>query len=297
MPWFLFAILGYFLMALVGVIDKFLLAQRPTTKPAVYTFYVGLLSIFALVLAPFGFSWPGFGQFLISMLAGGLFIFGLLYLFRALDIGSASRVLAAFGGLTPILILSLSYLFLGERLGGGQFFAFFLLVSGSVLISSEKEPMREQRRRFRFIGLAIALTAVSLVLTKYIFLRQNFFSGFVWMRIGSFLAAILFLIPAKLRRSIFDAGRQSKSGISLLLVSNKGLAGMATVMVNYAISLASVSIVNALQGIQYAFLLLLTAALSKKFPHILKEKITPAILVQKISAIVLIAAGLVILVI
>lgn len=295
MNWFLFAISGYFLNAVASVVDKFLLAQPATTKPKVYAFYAGLLSIFALVLVPFGLNWPGLSLFLISLLAGVFSFFGLLYLFEALDIGSASRVLPAIGGLTPILILFLSFVFLGERLDMLQIFAFLLLVFGGMLISFKREPKERQKKRTIFIALAILLTAISLVLIKYVFLHQDFINGFVWTRMGMVLGALFFLISSNLRRSILDAGRQSKGGLSLLFIFNKAIAGAGSIGINLAIFLASVSIVSALQGAQYAFLLIFTIILSKKFPRIIHEKVTRGIIFQKILAIISIAAGLVIL--
>lgn len=296
MNWFLFAIGGYFLHAVVGVIDKFLLGQRPVTKPPVYTFYIGLLSIFALVLAPFGLSWPGLTQFFVALIAGVLFLLGLLYLFEALDINEASRVFPVVGGLTPILILILSFIFLGERLKWLQIISFFLLVLGSVLITSKiGKEKKNLVRGVGFISLAILLGGGSLVLTKYVYINQGFISGFIWTRVGSFLTAVLFLTLPNLRQSIFEAGRQTKSGLSLLLVSGKAIAGGASVLINFAISLGSVSLVNASQGIQYTFLLILAVILSKKFPQVLEEKISQWILLQKILAILLIGIGLVIL--
>lgn len=296
MTWFLFAISGYFLNAIVGVVDKSLLGQRPTTKPPVYTFYIGLLSIFALVLAPFGLSWPGLTQFLVALLAGALLLLGLLYLFEALDIGEASRVFPMVGGLTPILILVLSFMFLGERLSQLQVLAFFLLVLGGIIISSKKDGAKKNTSKSsKFIISAILLTSISLVLIKYVFIHQGFISGFIWTRIGSFLTALLFLIPASLRQSILSAGKEAKGGLSLLLVSNKAIAGVASVMISFAIFRGSVSLVNALQGIQYAFLLILAVILSQKFPQILEEKITGWIIIQKILAILLIGGGLMIL--
>ena len=59
MSWFLFALLGYFLYSLVTISNKFLLRQRATTKPLVFTFWVSLFSLFTFILAPFGLHWPG----------------------------------------------------------------------------------------------------------------------------------------------------------------------------------------------------------------------------------------------
>ena len=72
----------------------------------------------------------------------------------------------------------------------------------------------------------------------------------------------------------------------------------ASILQNWAIFLAPlvyVAIINALQGINYAFLLVFIIFLSLKFPKILKEEVSREILFQKIIAILLIGGGLVLL--
>ena len=67
---------------------------------------------------------------------------------------------------------------------------------------------------------------------------------------------------------------------------------------NWAIFLAPLAflaIINALQGVQYVFLLIFAVLLSLKFPQILKEEISREIIFQKVVAILLIGGGLVIL--
>ncbi|MDP1709666.1 MAG: hypothetical protein Q8L21_02155, partial [Candidatus Komeilibacteria bacterium] len=71
---------------------------------------------------------------------------------------------------------------------------------------------------------------------------------------------------------------------------------MSFVLVNYAISLASVTLVNALQGLQYVFLLIMVLLLAKWYPRVLSEHLKGWTLVQKIAAILLIGAGLILLV-
>jgi len=74
---------------------------------------------------------------------------------------------------------------------------------------------------------------------------------------------------------------------------------LATVLQSLAIALVPVAylaIVNALKGIQYVFLFLLTILFSYYLPSYLKETLSKKALVQKISAIFLISLGLVILV-
>lgn len=60
------------------------------------------------------------------------------------------------------------------------------------------------------------------------------------------------------------------------IIFNQFLGGMAVVLQNLAIALAplaSVAIINALAGVQYAFLFILTTVISIYFPNIIKEKL------------------------
>jgi hypothetical protein len=50
--------------------------------------------------------------------------------------------------------------------------------------------------------------------------------------------------------------------------------------------------VNALQAVQYAFLVLVAFVLRKRAPALLGERLTPSIIVWKLIAIGIVAAGL-----
>lgn len=296
MTWFLAAISGYFLLALSGTIDKILLRQRATTRPLVYTFYISLLSVFTFVLAPFGLRWPGLAQFCLAIFIGVIFFLGLLCFYRALDNNDASQAMPIIGGLVPVFVLTLSYLFLGEHLGLKQLAAFCLLVLGGFLISFKKTRGGGLALKDVWsIILAILLSAFYLVSAKYIFDQQGFITGFIWTRLGMVLAALAVLVYPAWRRAIFSGGHQATKGLSSVLVFNKVAAGIGSTLINWAVSLGSVSLVNALQGTEYAFLLVIVIIFSKKFPQLLEEKITRPILLQKLSAIILIGAGLAII--
>jgi uncharacterized membrane protein len=82
----------------------------------------------------------------------------------------------------------------------------------------------------------------------------------------------------------------------LAVIINKVLAGLAFILILYAIKLGEVSLVNALAGIQFVFLLILAVVFTKKFPEYFHEDISNRkIIVQKLVATVLIAAGLALL--
>ena len=80
-----------------------------------------------------------------------------------------------------------------------------------------------------------------------------------------------------------------------LFVANKTLAGFAFLMLNYAIAIGNVTLVNALEGVKYIFLLVLVFIISRFRPSILQEETTFLILLQKTTAITLIFLGILLL--
>lgn len=294
MTWFLFALLGYFLYSLVTVGNKFLLRQRATTKPLVFTFWICLMSLFSFVIAPFGLHWPGWGWLVLDLLTGAVYFLALLTYYQALDINEASRAASLVGGLTPVFVLALAYAFLGETLGWQQLAAFSFLVIGGFLISLEKgrNGFREVMKGSKSIALTIILGAVYFVMLKYLFNYQDFVTGFVWSRLGLVAGAVaIFLFPVW-RREIVASWHGASAGLDSLMVGAKITAGFGSLFVSLAVAQGSASLVNALQGAQFAFLFLLTLILSKFWPAVCLEKSTGPVIFQKAVAIIFICAGL-----
>ena len=298
MNWLVVAIIAHFIFALVFIVDKFLLSKT-VLQPRAYAFYVGLLGIFALLLIPFGFTLLPFGQIIASFTAGVLFVLAILFFYKLIKLGEISRIIPIVGGAVPIFTLILTYSFLGERLTGYQLIAFFLLVFGGVIMLWPRKdkinlPIGKASltKKLTLAIIAALFFAGSFVLTKFIFTEQPFINGFIWIRLGGFLGAwLLFLWPGS-HQIIFKTTETIKGRSVGLLISNKVLSALAFILLNYAIFLGSVTLVNSLQGIQYAFLLIIALFLSKKFPQILKEQISRGMILQKIMAILLIALGL-----
>ena len=298
MNWLLIALTAHFLFALVFIVDKFILSKT-VLQPTVYAFYVGLLGITALALFPFGFDLLPINQILISFLAGFLFVLAILFFYQAIKLGEISRVVPIVGGAVPLFTLFFSYSLLDERLSWDQFIAFFLLIIGSVVMFW---PRREKilakaslNKRLFFSLLAAFFFASSYVLSKFIYLEQSFINGFIWIRLGGFLGAWLLLFWPNVRQAVFKTSKKIKFKVGGLAAANKSISAFSHLLLNYAIALGSVTLVNALQGVQYAFLLIIALFLSKKFPQIIKEQISNGVIMRKVMAICLISLGLVIL--
>ncbi len=298
MNWLVVAIVAHFIFALVFIVDKFLLSKT-VLQPRAYAFYVGLLGIFALLLIPFGFTLLPAGQIAASLIAGVLFVLAILFFYKLIQIGEVSRITPIVGGAVPVFTLILTYSFLGERLTNSQLVAFFLLVLGGVIMLWPRKDrinsltgQASLTKKLTLAVMAALFFAGSFVLTKFIFTEQPFINGFIWVRLGGFLGAwLLFFWPGS-RQVIFKTTETIKIKSVGLLISNKTLSALAFILLNYAIFLGSVTLVNSLQGIQYAFLLIVALFLSKKFPQILKEQISRGMILQKIMAISFIVLGL-----
>jgi len=300
MLWLTITILAYFILAIVFLVDKYLLTGS-IPNPKVYAFYVGTLGILVLVLAPFvGFYIPEKSQIALSLLAGAVFVYGLFWFYKTLQLFEASRVVPAIGGLTPLFTFGLIYLFtLGQEiLSPKGFMAFILLVLGSILINLKKEKLINLKS-FKFSILTAFFFSLAFVLTKYIYLVQSFWNGFIWRSIGGFLmAACFFTFFPEIKKEIFRKREKFQKKTAVVFLSNQTAGAGAAILQNWAIFLAPlayVPVIHALNGTQYVFLFIFSIFLSLKFPQILKEEISKEVLSQKIIAILLIGGGLILL--
>jgi drug/metabolite transporter (DMT)-like permease len=288
------AISAYMLFALNGIADKFLLT-RAIKHPSTYAFYSGVSAILILVLAPFFLKPISLLTFYVALIAGALFAYGLYFLYSAAskhDI-SISRLLPIEGGLVPLFTLILSYTILGERLSQNQLLAFGFLVIGAVLISIKYDRHHGWHlKAWKEAALAAVFFALSFVFTKYVYNQTPFLSGLIWTRMGLVIGAASFLLVREYRKHIFAAPEKVSSNNKMIFYGARISGGLGGFLQNYAISLGSVSIVNALQGTQFVFILILTSFISIYYPKILEEKITRYIIIQKIIAILLISFGL-----
>jgi len=324
--WILVATISYFLNAGVHVADKFLLSKKIHSS-IVYAFYVGIWSIGNFILL-FLDPWvPGPYELTLDLLAGFLFLFTLVFWYKALHQSEATRVVPIVGALTPIFSFIFSYLFLGAHLSVEQLAAFIVLIAGGLLISIKRTrihlfkevtsrvknilgntfgkfsvELRPTRRLILNSILAAACFAAYYVFIKYIYSHtgQPFIGAFVWSRLGSFLGVLSILLVPNWRKLIKDSKTtEHKSPKQLTFFLGVRLAAAAAfIMLNWAVSLSdNVSLINALQGTQYAFLLLLILLLSAKFPKIIDEEVGRGVIFQKAIGVVLVSLGLYLLVI
>ncbi len=306
MSWILVAVSAYLLLAIANLLDKFLVDNVLKNSKA-YAFIACFLGSVVFLAAPWFLHWPGWLMFFYNLLIGAVFAVALWFLYEALRRGEASRILVFIGGMTPVFSLLLSIWFFKEHFSSGQWLGIATLLAGVFIIAflpTSRSFLKRVMDKLKLSqsvgsgGLWFALfsaLAYSLYFlgSKYGYNSQPFASAFIWNRLGATLFVLLFLIRKQDRRAVIANFRKSSPNKNkLLVIFNQGLGSIGFILQNYAVFLGSVALVNALQGAQYAFLLIISSILAIMSPRLLKETFSWRIVLQKLSAVLLIGCGL-----
>ncbi|PJE75493.1 hypothetical protein COV04_04620 [Candidatus Uhrbacteria bacterium CG10_big_fil_rev_8_21_14_0_10_48_11] len=292
MSWLLIVLAGHLANALSYVVNKILLAGKMQT-PSVFVFYIGTLGLLSFVLLPFGNLYPLAPVTMIEAFVGGASFMGaLLAFFTALKKGETTRVVPFVGSFVSLWTLLLAGIILGERLNGIEWVGIALLIVGSIIITREPTASKTRLNSVEvfYIVLAGGLFALSYTVTKVVFNAADFIPAFLWMRVFAFASVVPLLLLPNIRRQIFSGNGERPP---FLFYLGQGFGAIGFVLLNFGVDLApSVSVVNALQGVQYAFLFLFVVFFAYFAPRILKEKFTFAIVVQKVGALIVLGIGL-----
>lgn len=299
--WLYLAILGYISLAVVGILDKFILSTEKV-KPIVLVFYSTVFAAPILLAIPFGVrllentAWP------LALIAGLSFSVALYTMYKGYEKSEVSHVGPLLGAAIPFFVLLLSSFFLEEKITQRQLAAIALLIAGCLVISFERSKLHSGWHRGMAWGLAAGIFfSFFHVISKYIYIQVGFFSGFVWIWGAMGLTGLALLISPTARQYIFGTDHQplKKSPTKptaphkvALIITNKFLGVVGVVLIQFAISQGSVSLVNALHGLQYGVLIVLVAVLSKFFPKVFHEDYAPGEIFQEGIAVALIAIGL-----
>lgn len=298
MSYIIIAVIAHIFNGAANIIDK-VVVSKYLKSASVYAFYLGALGGLSIFLLPFLGSWLSIGLFLNAFVGGFTFVAAFYLMNAALMAGDTTKVITIIGGTLPVSSFILAWIFLGERLTAAEFIAFGLLVAGIILMSYQRtaQGVKVGPKYARRAIISGILYAISFVTAKYLYSNTTFVNGFIWRGFGS-LAAGLAILFVPLWRSQIVADLKSPKAEQqkgkLLILINQTIGAVGFVLLSYSISLGSVTIVNAMQGVQYGFIFLATVLLGKKVPQ-LRESLSRKIVIQKLLAIGLIIIGLAIL--
>ncbi len=295
MQWFIIALVGYTALAVVFILDKLILTKS-VSKPVVYTFY-STIYMFAVLLAyPFGVELLQGIDWLWATISGLTFGFGLWTMFIAVKNGEASHINPFLGAVITIATFIFSSIFLGESLTTLQIVGINILVLASFLLSFEKSKKYNGIHiGFLWAVLSGLLFAVSHVIAKYIYGIYPFLTGLVWTRATIGFVGILCLFYPAVQKTFKKKKKQSKTFAKRhafgLVVVDKILAVIGVIAIQYAIAIGSVTMVNAMSGLQYGLMFVFIYLLTKFLPKVFKEYFTKKELLVQTIALVLVIFG------
>jgi len=298
MSWFLVALIGYFLLALVFVLDKFILTKS-VGSPVVYTFYSTIFLFAALLAWPFGVEVLQSSLDWFMALCSGLgFGFGLWAMFIAVKKGEASHINPFIGAIITIATYGFSYVLLGESLSSVQLVGMGVLLIATFLLSLEKSRKHTGfHSGYMWAIVAGILFAISHVAAKFLYEVYPFVTAFVWTRATTGIVGLVCMLYPSVRKTFKTSKKKTKKKAyakrhaALIVVINKGLGVVGVILVQYAIAIGSVTLVNAMAGLQYALMFVLIFVLTKLAPKVFKEYFTRRELIVETFAILLVIIG------
>lgn len=292
---YIIAICAYLIMACSQLVDKFFLTNMFRDSRA-YASFVGLLNALVLVMLPFSLinlptEWS---IILLCLVFGASFILALLPFLSALQGDDASRVIPIVGSLLPVCLFLIDRLVYGTRFSSTEYVAFMLLVVGALVMTLSHKQGRPSFSALLKAVTAAVLFAVCFAGSKYVYGELGFANAFFWLRIGGCIVGLALLLSHSIQQELMRFFKNDPLVVSGYL-ANQMLSGGGFVLQNYAIHLTNVSIVSALQGVQYLFIVLFAALASAFYPKFIREQISPSIIFEKLAAVLIIGAGLALL--
>lgn len=304
MNWILLATLGQFLNAVVAILDKYIVSdENALPRPFVYAFYSCILTgfwalVYVVGLIPGltelglpsyeGIKAPTLTVVALSFLAAYTFFLALVSMFDALKHADASNVMPIIGSVSALSSFGMSYAFLDVSLSANFIWGIVILASGTLLVA-QTLPKADVILHVIHSGIFFALQAITM---KGLFIETSFDDGFFWSRIAFVLFALsLLLVPTYFRKITKQTKSTKKTAVVIVLIT-KVLAGVAAFLLLKATDLGEVSVVQALDGLKFVFILIISISFAHFLPDSATDRDTrPGTFFRKLLFVIVIMVG------
>ena len=296
MPWLIYAFSGPVLWALSVHVDKYLVEryfkQGSVAVLMVFTAIIGFLALpFIWLFQPGVVSLDPQSMAVIAV--SGILYMGAIYFYlEALQAEEASTV-APFFQAAGIYGLILGYFILGEKLSILQIIGVLLIIAGSVLLSLRLgQGASRIKTRLVILMLTCALAiALSSLIFKFFAVRDEFWTTTFWNFAGQALFGVILMLIAANRRQFVKMMRANTGAVLSVNGANELINLGGNLGMRYTLLFAPLGIVQAIGSTTPFFVLFFGVILSLFFPSLGREEISFAGLIQKIIAITLVVAG------
>lgn len=297
MNWFFIALIGPLLYAVTNHIDKYILEKYfKAGGVGAVVLFSALFSVIALpvvyLIEPAVFS-VGLTSIALLLVSGIVSIVCLILYLNALRDDETSMVVPFYQTI-PIFGFIFGYFILGETLGPRELFAGLLILLGTTIISLDFRggAISFKKRVALLMTLSSLLFAIIGVVFKMVAIEEGFWLSLFWSIVGNVIIGIvLFLGVKSYRQQFLEAFRVNSTAVLAASSLNELIFIAANGITVYAMLLAPIALVMAINSLQPIFVFLIGIVLTLFFPHLGKESMAKNDLTQKVVAIGIIAAG------
>jgi uncharacterized membrane protein len=235
---------------------------------------------------------PSLSSIALIVLAGILYMTGMLFYLRALQNEEAS-VVAPFFQTGPLFGYVLAYVVLGETLTPRQLLGGALIIIGALFVSIRiGHSMKSFKARLAALMVTCGfIMAVASRIFKVFALKVEFWTTTFWMFAGEgIFGAVLLMIPFY-RKQFMTLLRTNTAALLSINASNELINLGGGLGNRYALLLAPLSLVQAIGSTTTLFVFVFGVMLSVFFPKFGRETLSGRELMQKGFAAVVVAIG------
>ena len=296
MSWLLFAFSGPVLWAISTHLDKYLVEryfkENDVAVLLLFTAFIGVLVLPFIALHAPVVARLDAGSIALVMFSGVLYMGGLLFYLRALQSEEAA-VVAPFFQAAPLFGYVLAYLALGETLSTRQMIGGALIVVGTLVVSLRFDrAIGVFKLRLATLMLACGLAmAMSGTIFKIFAIKVEFWVTSFWLFVGEAIFGAVMLAVGSYRRQLTAVLRANMVALLAIGGSNELINLGGTLGSRFALTLAPLSIVQAIGSTTTLFVFVFGIVLSLLFPQLSRETLSFGELAQKGAAALLVAVG------
>ena len=282
MQWYILALIASTLWAVVVIVDKFILTHYIRDAVSYQVFLALTMLPFLIFLIPFTphTNSPTSVVFPLVIILLGV-VLGLVYVLynKALLIEEVSRVTPLFY-LSPLFVLLLSFMFIGEGLSLRRYVGIGLMVFSAISVSLRGRDGRSHSHSLR-ISLSPALLMILVldimnagkdVISKLMLSHLDYLSYLFWFMLGNIAGRPLLLLIPHNREKTLTIIKTLPSKIYLLSFINSTLAWAGYVLYFKAVSMTYVSLVCAIPTTQPFLVFIFATLLGLFYPGLIEEK-------------------------
>jgi len=301
MSWFFIALGAPALWGAVNHVDKYIITRyfksdRGVGSLVIFTSLSGIImAILIVIFAPHSLGLEIIPAIVIAV-NGAILVASFIPYMYAIEHEEASFVTALFQ-MIPVFVYILALIFLNEQLSTSQILSSALVVVGATIISLDlTHTIRFKAKPFWLMMLSSFMLAVNALIFKVIALDANFWGTAFWEYVGGgiFGIVLLSLMPLYRRQFIATVKLSGAKVVSVNLVAEM-MNIVAKLLANFASLLAPLALVWVVNGFQPALVFVYGIILTLFIPKWGKENLSRKVVLQKISAMVVIFVGVVLL--